>query len=170
MAMLRTALLFLLCAPALAAQQPPDSLVVDLAGRVRVFRAAELRALPRGTVAASFGRAPQTYRGVPLVGVLLAAGLDTSQLHGPALAQTLLVEAADGYRMAFGLADVDSVVTGRVVLLADSVDGHTLTAQDGPWRLVVAGDRHARRSVRRVTVVRLVAAPAPYPGGGRRPD
>ena len=168
--MLRTALLTLLCAPALAAQQPPDSLVVDLAGRARVVHAAELRALPRSAVTPSFGRGPQTYRGVPLVAVLRAAGLDTSQLHGPALAQTLLVEAADGYRMAFGLADVDSALTGRVLLLADSLDGRALAAREGPWRLVVAGDRDASRSVRQVTVVRLVAAPAPYPGGGRRPD
>jgi hypothetical protein len=166
--MLKTAALLLLCAPALAAQQPNDSLVIDLAGRPRVLHAAELHALPRGTVAATFGRTPQTYRGVPLVAVLFAAGLDTA-LHGPALAQILLVEAADGYRMAFGLADLDSAVTGRTLLLADSVDGHGLAAQDGPWRLVVAGDRHARRSVRQVTVVRVVAAPAPYPGGGRRP-
>lgn len=168
--MLRTALLLLLCAPALAAQQPRDSLIVDLAGRSRVVHAPDLRALPRATVATTFGRTPQTYAGVPLVAVLLGAGLDTSQLHGPALAQALLVEAADGYRMAFGLADLDSVVTGRTLLLADSVDGRALPAQEGPWRLVVGGDRHARRSVRQVAVVRVVAAPAPYPGGGRRPD
>jgi len=160
--MLRFTALLLFCAPALAAQQPSrDSLIVELAGQRHVLHAADLRTLPRVAVGAAFGRTPQTYAGVPLVAALERAGLDSSQLHGPALAQSLLIEAADGYRVAFGLADLDSVMTGRTLLLADRVDGQPLDAKDGPWRLVVAGDHHARRSVRQVTVVRVLPAPAP---------
>jgi hypothetical protein len=163
--MLRSTLLCLLCAPALAAQQPRrDSLIVDLGGRVRVLTAADLRALPRGTVVASFGKGPLGYSGVPLLAALRQVGLDTMQIQGRGLAQTLLVEAADGYRVAFGVADLDSVVTGRTLLLADSLDHHPLPADEGPWRLVVAGDKHARRSVRMVTVVRVIATR----GGGMR--
>jgi DMSO/TMAO reductase YedYZ molybdopterin-dependent catalytic subunit len=167
--MLRNALLCLLCAPALAAQQPHDSLVVEIGGRRQVLRVADLQALPHRTLAASFGQGPQVYSGVPLLAVLARAGLDTAQIQGRGLAQTLLVEAADRYRVAFGVADLDSVATGRTLLLADSLNHRPLPPNEAPWRLVVAGDKHARRSVRMVTVVRVIAAPEALGGAAPRP-
>jgi len=160
--MLRTLTLLLLCAPAALAQQPPqDSLVVAVGGQVRVLHRADLATLPRSEVTTGYGGTAQIYRGVPLVAVLVRAGLDSSALHGEGLAQTLLVEAADGYRMAFGVDELDSVVTGRVLLLADSVDGQGLPAMEAPWRLIAGGDRHARRSVRAVAVLRVLPPPPP---------
>jgi hypothetical protein len=157
--MLRSFVLTLLCAPALAAQQPRDSLIVNVGGRQQVLRAADIQALPHRTLAASFGQGPQVYSGVPLLAVLMRAGLDTAQIQGRGLAQSLLIEAADGYRVAFGVADLDSVATGRTLLLADSLNHHALPANEAPWRLVVGGDKHARRSVRMVAAVRVIAAP-----------
>ena len=159
--MLRSALLYLLCGPALAAQQPRDSLIVDIGGRQQILRAADVQALPHRVLAASFGQGPQVYSGVPLLAVLQRAGLDTSQIQGRGLAQSLLVEAADGYRVAFGVADLDSVATGRTLLLADSLNHRALPANEAPWRLVVAGDKHARRSIRMVTILRVIPAPNP---------
>jgi hypothetical protein len=92
--------------------------------------------------------------------VLERAGLDTAQVHGPALARVLLIVARDGYRVAFGLADLDSAITGRALLLAYGENGRLLDERCGPWQLIVPGDRHGRRSVRQVTTMRVLP-PAP---------
>jgi DMSO/TMAO reductase YedYZ molybdopterin-dependent catalytic subunit len=155
------AFLLLVLAPAVSAQQlPGDPIVLDVLGTRRVIGPAELQTLPLASVTTSFGGSPQVFTGIPLVGVLELAGLDSAARRGPGLANTVLVEATDAYRVAFGIADLDSAVTGRVLLLAFAVDGRPLPARDGPWRLVAGGDRHARRSVRQVTAVRVIEAPA----------
>jgi hypothetical protein len=66
------------------------------------------------------------YSGTPLVEVLKAGGL----LLDPGMTgiretvkMTVLVEASDGYRAAFSLAELDPEMTDRVVLLADTKDG-----------------------------------------------
>jgi hypothetical protein len=43
-----------------------------------------------------------------------------------------VVEATDGYMVAFGLGDVDSTLTGRRLILADSLNGGPLPAGEAP--------------------------------------
>lgn len=86
------------------------------------------------------------YDGVALVDVLAKAGVPTGKdVRGPALAFYVVVEAADGYRSLFSLAELDASFTDRVTLLADQRDGKPLPAKDGPLLVVVPGEKkHAR--------------------------
>jgi len=68
----------------------------------------------------------------------------------------MLVVARDGYRVAFGLSDLDSAITGRALLLAYAMDGAALDARRGPWQLLVPEDLHGRRSVRQVAEIRIL--------------
>ncbi len=45
------------------------------------------------------------------------------------------------------------------MILADSVDGRPLPAAEGPYRLVVPGDRRPDRSVRQVVAIAVGSAP-----------
>ena len=79
-------------------------------------------------------------------------------LRGAALASYIVVEAADGYRVVLSLAEVDPALSPTAVLLADTVDGHPIGADDGPFRLVVEGDARPARSARQVTTITVRSA------------
>lgn len=80
-------------------------------------------------------------------------------LRGPALLMAVVVEARDGYRVAFTLGELDPLLGKAEVVLADRCNGAMLDAEDGPFRLAVAGDTRGARSVRQVVTLQLVAVP-----------
>jgi hypothetical protein len=43
-----------------------------------------------------------------------------------------------------------------VILLADKADGHPLESKEGPFRVVVPGERRLARWVRQVTTLKVV--------------
>lgn len=138
----------------LSAQAPPDSLIVDLAGKQVVFHTFE--GLPRQTVTVSFhDSAPQSYSGVDLRLLLERAGFAAGRLRGSALAQYIVVEARDGYRVTFGIADLDSALVSRHLVLVDRLAGQPLPPTEGPWRLIVSGDPFGARSARMVSTIRV---------------
>jgi hypothetical protein len=70
----------------------------------------------------------------------------------------IVVEAADGYRCVFSVAEVDEKLTGRKVVLVDRRDGKPLDAKEGPLRLVVPDDSRPARWVRQVATIRVAKA------------
>ena len=65
--------------------------------------------------------------------LLTRAGVPAGEaLRGAELATTIIVSGADGYRAAFAVAEFDPSVTDRVAILADTVDGKTLSATTRP--------------------------------------
>src|ERR1700688_4566745 len=143
-----------------AIAQADDSL--ELRGGVpnpRRVDAHELRKLPRAETRTTDPHDPGkeiVYSGTPLVEVLKAGGL----LIDPGMTgiretvrMTVLVEASDGYRAAFSLAELDPELTDRVVLLADTKDGQPISSRDGPFRIIVPGEKRPVRWVRQVRTV-----------------
>lgn len=125
----------------------------------RRIDAAELRKLPRVELRIKEPRDASkevVYAGTPLSEVLKASGLLLdSGMAGvrETVAMTVLVEGADGYRVAFSLAELDPELTDRVVLLADTKDGQPLAPREGPFRIVTPGEKRPARWVRQVTAV-----------------
>jgi DMSO/TMAO reductase YedYZ molybdopterin-dependent catalytic subunit len=106
------------------------------------------------------------YEGVPLVEVLRRAGVPFDKhLRGPRVANYVLIEAADGYRAVFALAEVDPSMTDQVNLVADRRDGKVLEEAVGPYRLVVPGDKLHSRWVRQVVRVSVLRPPATRSNG-----
>jgi hypothetical protein len=93
------------------------------------------------------------YSGTPLVEVLKAGGLrlESGMAAIPeTVSITALVEATDGYRAVFALAKLDSELTDRVILLADAKDGQPLPPREGPFHVIVPGEKLPARWVRQV--------------------
>jgi len=136
-------------------------------GAVRTLEAPAIAALPRAPVPLTIHGEAHVFEGPLLIDVLKATGVEAgAALRGPALAQAVVVRAADGYAVVFGLAELDPGTRPNRIILADTVDGAPLAAGDGPFRLVAEGDVRPARSVRQVTsveVVRLPAAVAHHP-------
>jgi hypothetical protein len=66
---------------------------------------------------------------------------------------TVLVEATDGYRAVFSLAEIDPELTDRVILVADSKDSQPLPPREGSFRIIVPDEKRPARWVRQVRVV-----------------
>jgi DMSO/TMAO reductase YedYZ molybdopterin-dependent catalytic subunit len=139
---------------------PEVKFVVQVVGQVAQplsLTKEELAKLPRQTVEAKGHDGVESqFEGVPVIEILAKAGVPTGQdLRGPAMAHYVVVEAADGYRATFALAELDPAFTDRVILLADHRDGKPLVAQSGPLQIIVPGEKKHARWVRQVITLKV---------------
>lgn len=97
------------------------------------------------------------YGGYNLSEILLTAGakLGKDELRGKELPAFLLVEAADGYRAVFALAELAADFTDRVILLADTRDGKPLGETQGTWQIIVPDEKKHARWVRQVVALKV---------------
>jgi hypothetical protein len=123
---------------------------------------AMMASLPRVTVtAAEQGEKPSTWQGVALQDVVRRTCVASdAALWGRALARFVRVTGSDGSQVIFSAAELDPEYGNARVILADTRDGLPLS-QDGPYRLVVPGDKRADRWVRHVTTIEVMDAWAP---------
>ncbi len=134
----------------------PSDATLRIIGKVHhplVVQQADLQALPRKRVAVTDDRGRRaTYEGVPVVELLQRAEVPLGKrLRGSQMKFYVLVDASDGYQVVFALPEFDPGFTDRVILLADRRDGHLLSAPEGPFRIVVPGEKRHARWVREVT-------------------
>jgi hypothetical protein len=122
---MRAFALWLLAAP-FAAQATRD-VVVDVAGVIDTLTFADLAALPQDTVRARMHGGPeQEFAGPRLAAVLARAGARLDSLRGSALAQYVVVDARDGYRVVLAVAELAAGFTTRRVILAQTMDGRQI--------------------------------------------
>lgn len=162
------ALALLLGAPILANDAAPTTAAevqIRVAGQVLPLNASVLAGLPHIDVtAAAHDEAPSTWRGVSLVDLLLRAGVALDKpLRGRDLASFVRVTAAGNYQIVFALSDLDPTLGHGQVLLVEQRNGKPLD-KDGPYRLLVPGDKRPARWVRNVTSIEVVdGATSPRP-------
>jgi hypothetical protein len=151
-------------APTLRAQATATLELVGPRGEQRIVSGSDLAAMPRREVVAQAHQVSGRFSGVVLSDVLRRLAIPKGDsLRGPALASYVLVEAADGYRVLFALAELDLGFSDRVVLLADRKDDAALSARDGPFQLIVPDEKRPARWVRQVRRISVVQLPAGTP-------
>lgn len=102
--------------------------------------------------ATSKGPSTARYKGVLLWEVLQAnKALDGLDLKAQ-LGRTILVNAKDGYRIAFSIGEIHPDFGNLPLMLVTAIDGKPLE-QD--WRLVAPGDKRGARAVRDVVKIEL---------------
>jgi hypothetical protein len=135
---------------------------LDLRGDLpnpRRIDGSELRQLPRSETRTINPHDPGkeiVYSGSSLAEVLKAAGLHLdSGMTGvrEAVTMSVIVEGIDGYRAVFALAELNPELTDRVILLADTKDGQPLPSREGPFRIIVPGEKSPGRWVRQVQTI-----------------
>jgi DMSO/TMAO reductase YedYZ molybdopterin-dependent catalytic subunit len=128
-----------------------------------VLTVSDLKKMPRKTltVVNPHEKKKETYEGVLLEELLHRAGVPQGeQLRGPSMATYVLAEAEDGYRVVFSLAELDSGILESEIIVADTVDGAPLSAQQGPFRLVAPHEKRPARWVRMLKSITVMRAPA----------
>jgi hypothetical protein len=124
--------------------------------------ASALQGLPHRTVLAVDQHSGVTaqYGGVALRDLLTARGVPAGEaVRGEVMTRIVIVSAADGYRVVFSLAELDPAFTDRVVLIADTRDGVALPAGEGPYRLIVPGEKRPARWAHQITSIDVEDAP-----------
>ena len=151
------ALILLTWATVLGAGDTQDITVQNEAGATVKVTGAEIAAMPHQKVSVDDHGKTVTFEGVPLRLVLEKGGVTFGDsLRGKRLSSCLVAEAADGYRVIIALPELDPGFTDRVILLADKADGHPLDTKEGPFRIVVPGEKRMARWVRQVTSFKVV--------------
>lgn len=153
-------LILFFCSPEIYSQnkqatEAKSDAVLSIGGEVErpmKLSASDLAKLPHQTVRAKdHGGKENAYEGVALVEILRLAGVPFGDgLRGKNLSLYLIVEAADGYRAVFALPELDPAYTDKMVLLVERKDGSSLSAAEGPLRIVVPGEKRQARWVRQV--------------------
>jgi hypothetical protein len=137
------------------------------------WRGGEVAEKFRATVEVEEDGRTVRYSGIPLRDVLRMA--DRIEAQGEpsmprlrALSDSVIVlTATDGYRVAVSAAEVALDQTGRRHLLALLRDGAPLDEEQGPARLIVAGEEPRVRWIRMISRLDLVKLPAGPEGRGR---
>jgi DMSO/TMAO reductase YedYZ molybdopterin-dependent catalytic subunit len=157
---MKLALALVLLAPLYGQDVAKLTIAGDVSNPLMLTKA-DLAKMPRTsvTVKNEGGDEESTYEGVLLYDVLKEAGAPVGkQLMGKALATYVLAEAKDGYQVVYALAEFDPSFNDNKIIIADTVGGKPLFAYQGPFRLVVPGEKKGARSIRmleKITVVRL---------------
>ncbi len=117
-----------------------------------ILTAADVDKLPKTTITQKDRLdKEQTYSGVELGIVLKNAGVTMAEeLKGENLSKYLLVEASDGYQVVFSLAEVDPSFTSRKIILANRKDGNLLSPDEGPFHIIIEGEKRKPRNARQV--------------------
>jgi len=133
--------------------------IIDPDGHATAVTAAQIANLPHHTIDVRDHDKPAQFEGVPLAALFAMAGIQLGDaLRGPRLTEILLVEAADGYKVVFALAETDPAFTTREIILADKRDGRPLDAKEGPFRIVAPGDKRPARWIRQVIAMKIISA------------
>ena len=124
---------------------------VDVVGLDGKSVSVSLDTLERRTVVTEDRGVRVEFQGVALRDVLIKAGIPFGDaLRGSALARVVIASAADGYRVAYAIAELDAAFTDQVVLVADRRDGRPLLPDTGPLQIVVPNDKRPARWIRQV--------------------
>ena len=95
-----------------------------------------------------------SYSGVLLSSLLQKAGvLLGDSAKKKTVSNYLLITAADKYTVVYALAEVDSVLSDKKIILADEEDDKPLPANALPYQIIATGEKIHARMVRQVVSI-----------------
>jgi hypothetical protein len=135
---------------------PATITVTGVGGKSVTLSVSELSNLPHQTVKATDHGTPATFEGVLLTDVLAKVDLPLGEkFHSTGASYYMVVEAKDGYRAVFAWAELDSTFMDKAIYVVTKRDGKQLSENDGPFQLVVPGEKRSARWVRQLTALKI---------------
>ena len=137
-------------------QVPATVVVRGIGGTSVTLSVSDLSKLPQQTVKVMDHETPVTFEGVLLTDVLAKVSLPLGEkFHSTGASYFLMVEARDGYRAVFAWAELDPTFMDKAVYVVTKRNGKPLTDKDGPFQLVVPGEKRGARWVRQLKLLRV---------------
>ena len=155
---------FSLLLPVAICQNPARISVEGIGGKPDFAPSdSELALLQQQTITASDRGTLVTFQGVLLNDLLANVGTPTGdKFRSTAGSYYLVAEGRDGYRAVFAWAELDPSLMDKAVYVVAKRDGMALPDDDGPFELVVPGDKGNTRWVRQLTALRVEPNATPY--------
>ena len=137
--------------------ETPDSLTVQgISGRRVILTQSDIAAFRQHTIQTTDHATPATFEGVLLTDLLADVVLRLGEkVHGAEASCYMVAEARDGYRATFAWAELDPTFMDKAVYVVTRRDGRPLSDKDGPFQLVVPGEKRFSRWVRQLTALRF---------------
>jgi hypothetical protein len=157
----RTAVLFFLLSLLSPAQEAVTLHISGVGPQKADFSAKDLAQMPRLSVDVTEPHRGEVehYEGVRLSDLLAKVGAPLGdQLRGKAMATYVLAQASDGYAVVYSLAELDPAMTDNRIIVADRMNGKALDAKEGPFKIVVPGDKRPARWIRMLNSLRVETA------------
>lgn len=119
---------------------------------------ADLQAMPRVKIQAKdHDGQTKTFEGVSLWDIVSRAKPRLGDKPKATIARgSIIIKAADNYQAVFALAEIDPEFTDNKIILADKCDGQPLSDSQGPFQIIVPGDKIHARWVRKVISLEVV--------------
>lgn len=97
-----------------------------------------------------------TFQGVLLTDLLAQVAIPTGEkFRSTAGSYYLLAEGRDGYRAVFAWTELDPSFANRAVYVVTKRSGKPLSDNEGPFELVVPGEKGSTRWVRQLSALRV---------------
>lgn len=123
----------------------------------------ELALLQQRTIRAIDHGTPVAFQGVLLTDVLANVATPTGEkFHSTAASYYLVAEGRDGYRAVFAWTELDPSFQDKAVYVVTKRNGKPLSDDDGPFELVVPGEKGNARWVRQLSALRVEPNATPY--------
>lgn len=145
--------------PATAARPAgaPQLRLVGAVQRPLTFSAAELRGMP--ATEQSWKRSGETHRvrGADLLALVDRAGLkEDPAVKNHRVRFAVVARGWDGYEAVLSLGELMPGIGGKTAVVACEQDGKPLAEREGPFKLIVGGDKAPTRSIWGLTELRVV--------------
>jgi hypothetical protein len=151
------AVLALLLACALSAQEAPTLHVSGTSVQAKDFTSEQLASIPRTTVTVKHPSGKeQKYEGVRLSDLLKKAGVVLGEMRSPEVRSYVVATAPDKYKAVYSLAELDPAITSNEIIVADKLDGQPLDAKHGPFQVIAPGDKVPWRWIHMVNSLEVV--------------
>jgi hypothetical protein len=135
---------------------PATIAITGVGGKTAEITAGDLFKLPQKTVKTTDNGTAVSFEGVLLADALAKVDLPLGEkFHSTAASYYLVVQAKDGYRAVFAWAELDPGFMDKAIYLVMKRDGKPLSEKDGPFQVVVPGEKRGGRWVRHVTALQI---------------
>jgi carboxypeptidase family protein/molybdopterin-dependent oxidoreductase-like protein protein len=127
-----------------------------IGGTSATLSVADLSMMPQRTVKAKDHGTPVTFEGALLTDVLRKVDLPLGEkFHGTCASYYLTAEARDSYEAVFAWAELDSTFMNKSMYVVTKRNGKPLSEKDGPFQLLVPGEKRSARWVRQLTALTI---------------
>ena len=131
--------------------------VIDGGGAVHTIAPADFAQLPQQTVKATSHDKESEFSGASLIDLLKSCGVEFGEkLKGKRAPLSPFWTPPTATAIVISLLEIDPATTDKVAIVANRRDGQPLSAKEGPYRLVLPGEKREIRWIRNLQSIHIV--------------
>jgi hypothetical protein len=129
--------------------------ITNTENKETTFSSADLQSLPQTTLKVEGEDGMMhTYKGIDIITLLSKAGVAFGkEARRQTIISYMLIKAADKYSVVYALAEIDTFMSAKKMILAATKDGQPLPVNFAPLQIITTGEKKHARLIRQVTEI-----------------